>query len=93
MSAMETVMINWDLYSMGATIQHIADAKAANKKEMPPAGRFWSLLVNVLKQSIDGDAITSMAVCLSQAANNAGETFFSTQYGEKFNKLVSKVKP
>ena len=60
---------------------------------MPTGGKNFSYLVCVLKQSLDGDAITSMVVCLSQASNNAGETFFSTQYGEKFTKLQAKVKP
>ena len=60
---------------------------------MPKGGQNFSYLVCVLKQSLDGDAITSMVVCLSQASDNGGETFFSTQYGEKFNKLSAKVKP
>ena len=61
------------------------------KKEMPKGGQNFSYLVCVLKQSLDGDAITSMVVCLSQASDNGGETYFSTQYGEKFNKLSEQA--
>ena len=62
---MELVAINWDLYSLGKTIEDIATAQASKKKEMPTGGKNFSYLVCVLKQSLDGDAITSMVVCLS----------------------------
>ena len=50
------------------------------------------MLVNVLKKSIDGESITSMVVTLSQSSYNGPETHYSTIYGEKFNRLKTKVK-
>ena len=90
-TAMEGIMTNFDLYQFGMQLDIIAARIKAGKHAA--YDKKDSLLSMLLKKSLDGDALTSLVVCLSQAPINGGETWYSLQYGAKFTGLITRVLP
>ena len=92
MPGLEGICTNWDLYNLGMQLEIITESIRRHGKGKSIM-KHDSRLPEILKQSLDGDALTSVVVCLSQSPQNGGESWWSLNYGAKFTKLITTVEP
>ena len=92
LKGMEGICTNWDLYQLGMQLELISQSQR-QRKHAQALMKKDSRLAMLLKKSLDGEALTSLVVCLSQAPSNGGESWCSLQYGAKFAHLVTRVLP
>jgi len=67
--------------------------KAGRKKPQELIGGFTGDLVPVLADSLNGDALTALFVCVSQAPDNATQSKVALQFGETFSQLEMGKRP
>ena len=88
--ALNGLLTNYSLTMLSAAARGAVEAKRRRAKFSFRA--FLSDLVDLLQESMTGDAATACFVCLSQAPNNMVQSKFALDFGEVFAQL-SEPKP
>jgi hypothetical protein len=84
-------MINYELFEIGKEVLLAAGKHRSRQKYSPPTQN-TPPTIKFIGACLDGTALMSMVVCLSQAPQNGWETWFSLKYGTDLSKLASPVK-
>eukprot|EP00944_MAST-04C_sp_MAST-4C-sp1_P012881 g12881.t1 len=88
------MLVNYSLMMLGQAIRALLDARRSKRKFSFRAYLFD--LVLLLSESLTGEALTAVFICVSQAPANAATTFNTLDFGKMFSKLKlrkKKVKP
>lgn len=87
----QAFVINWELSQIMTEVKKATEAHRRNKKYTPPR-QLATAIIKFLGACFDGNALTSMCLCLSPANVNGWETWFSLQYGTAVSKLKVPIR-
>lgn len=76
----QALVINMELYGVGAEVLKATECHCKGQKYRPPK-QLTTPAVKFLTACFDGTAVAHMCVCVSPAGQNGWETWFSLQYG------------
>lgn len=90
MDMWQGMMTNYSLTLLSQAARALVSAQSAGKKTISFGAYLCDLLL-LLQESMTGDAMTAIFVCLSQAPANTVHSRFALEFGEVFSKL--RVRP
>lgn len=95
MEAINGLATNYSLMMLGQCVVDLVAQRKKGKKIR--AFRAYKVdLIPLLSESLSGEALTAVFVCISQAIDNAAQSKFSMEFGENFSRLTvtrKRVKP
>jgi hypothetical protein len=94
--ALNGLVTNYSLMMLSACARGLAEARRKKTTSTFSFRTYMVDLVQLLQESMTGDASTACFVCLSQAPDNLMQSKFALDFGEVFAKLVNqprRVKP
>ena len=89
-NAVQGMMVNYSLTMLGQAVRDLVSCRQKKKKFSFRAYLFD--LIQLLSESLTGEALTAVFVCVSQAPANAGTTFNALDFGKVFSKLKLRKK-
>ena len=92
-TATEGLMTNWSLMMLSTAARDvIASTRRAGKKggkqKLAHTGGYLGDLVPLLADSLTGDALTALFVCVSQAPDNVSQSKIALDFGQVFSQLT-----
>ena len=84
------MLVNYSLTMLGCAVRDLLASRKSRKKFSFRAYLFD--LVMLLSQSLTGEALTAVFVCVSQAPANAATTYNALQFGKLFGQLTLRKK-
>lgn len=91
-TGMEGGMINFELSLLATEVEKATDCHQRKRRYVQPRGSTTTETLKFLGRSLSGECLMCMIVCISQAAQNGWETWFSCGYGESLAKLKAPLK-
>ena len=90
-TATEGLMTNWSLMMLSKAARDIVASggkKKGRKQKLAHTAGYIGDLVPLLADSLTGDALTALFVCVSQAPDNVMQSKIALEFGEVFSKLT-----
>ena len=89
-TSFQGMLVNYSLTMLGCAVRDLV--KSRRSKQKFSFRNYMFDLVMLLSQSLTGEALTAVFVCVSQAPDNAATTFNALDFGKVFSKLSLRKK-
>ena len=91
MEAINGLMTNYSLMMLGQCVVDLVSERKKGK-QMRAFRAYKVNLIPLLSESLSGNALTALFVCISQAEANVSQSKFSMDFGKNFSRLTIKRK-
>ena len=85
-ASVQGMLVNYSLTMLGQAVRDLVASRKSKNKNFSFRNYMFDLIM-LLSQSLTGEALTAVFVCVSQAPDNSSTTFNALKFGKSFAKL------
>ena len=85
-ASVQGMLVNYSLTMLGQAVRDLVASRKSKNKNFSFRNYMFDLIM-LLSQSLTGEALTAVFVCVSQAPDNSSTTFNALNFGKSFAKL------